>query len=303
MKKTTAKNRPIRRATEDMLEFAPMMTPGQEAAAWRTYWAARDAGDVTGAITARNHIVEANLRLVTFSLKKFPGIARAYASRDDAFQIGALALMRAVDCFEPDRESGFPHWAITCIRRGLQAGREKPGAVGRTALAIIAKESGLFYALKGYRPNEAELLKITGLSADHVRHGLAWGRKLHGMSLDMSMGDTDKAKGLAQLVADKRAVGPCDFLRVAEAEVFLRRIMAGLKPLYRKLLWLRFAAGWSLTALGDLCGTSRQYVEQLVQTAISKLQRVYTRAYRLWAGIEAPTREQREIVSRWLRNV
>jgi RNA polymerase sigma factor (sigma-70 family) len=285
-----------------MAELAPMMTAGELAATWRAYRAARDAGDRDGAIAARNLLVEVNLRLIPFTMKKYPRFARMYGSPEDAFQCGAVGLVRAVESFDQNGGSVFSTWAVYLIRHSVMNGIDGRCKVGRKASAIIYREAGIFYAQHGYKPNEAELLEITGLSPDHLRYGLAWARKQRTGSIDAPMGDPDDSDRILDLAADKATVDPCAFIRPQEAEVFLRRILAGLKPLYRKLLWLRFSAGWGEPALAQLCKTSRQRIQQITEKAVGMLQRVYTRAYRIWAGLDVPTREQAEIVSRWLNN-
>jgi len=272
-----------------MAEFPPRMTEEESASAWQAYRAARDAGDVDGAITARNRIVEGNLRLVFLTMQIHPGLAKLYESRADGFQGGVLGLVAAVDSFDPARGKKFANWAITRIEWHLLGHREGVNTTGRRAWGIMRRESGLFYAEHGYEPNEAELLEITGLSPDHLRHGLAWGRSRRSRSLDAPLGEEGDSNSLAEEIACKSDGEPCDTVRQHEIEAFLRRALASLKPAQRKLLWLRFAAGWTLEALGKLCGVSRERIRQITATAVEKLRRRFGRAYNRWAGLRHAT--------------
>jgi len=287
-------NRPVSHATEDMAELAPMMDAGQAAAAWRTYRAARDAGDRDAAIAARNRIVEANLRLIPYTMNKYPGLARMHASDADAFQDGAIALVAAVESFDPALGFTFANWAVHRIRWRMQLGPLGWRPLGRKAQSLIHNAARLFYAERGYQPNEAELLELTGLSNDQLQLGLAWRRLGGAQSLDAPTGDKAESNLIAEGLADKSAVDPCTFIRQGEAEAFLLRILAGLKPLYRKLLWLRFYAGWTVAALAEHCHMARQWIWDILTRAVEKLRRRYATAYRIWAGLDGPTRGQAE---------
>lgn len=63
-------------------------------------------------------LVEENLGLISFAMNKLP--IYLFDSREDAFQIGTIGLMKAARSFDPDRSILFSTYAIPCIVNELR---------------------------------------------------------------------------------------------------------------------------------------------------------------------------------------
>ena len=70
----------------------------------------------TGDRTARQKLIEHNLRLVAHVSKKYCG---AVPDSDDLISIGTIGLIKAVDTFRPEKCSKFSSYAATCIQNEI----------------------------------------------------------------------------------------------------------------------------------------------------------------------------------------
>lgn len=67
---------------------------------------------------AQRTLVEENLGLISFAMNKLP--IYLFDSREDAFQIGAIGLMKAARSYDPDRKILFATYAVPCITNELR---------------------------------------------------------------------------------------------------------------------------------------------------------------------------------------
>lgn len=67
---------------------------------------------------AQRTLVEENLRLVSFAMNKLP--IYLFDSREDAFQIGVIGLMKAARSYDPSRKILFATYAVPCITNELR---------------------------------------------------------------------------------------------------------------------------------------------------------------------------------------
>lgn len=276
-------NRTERRGL-DVPDFPPRMSEAEEKLAWQEYWAMHSDA-------ARNRIVESHLSLAAWALQKFPGLARLYPTREEAFSVAAAALMGAVERFDSDRGMLFSTFAVSTIRGELLNGLGR--ARIRGIIARINKACCIFLAEHGRQPDEQELAELTGLSAAQIDNARAAGRITHPGSMNAPL-STDGGT-LGDLLFDRSAIGPGDFIREAEAGAFLRRLLVGLKPIFRKVIWLHFFAGKKYREIATMAGVTHQRVYQVRDAALAELQSRYAAAYRRWAGIDAMTILEAEV--------
>lgn len=67
---------------------------------------------------AQRILVEENLGLITYAISKVP--AYLFDSREDAYQIGSIGLMKAAHSFNPEKNTLFSTYAMTCITNELR---------------------------------------------------------------------------------------------------------------------------------------------------------------------------------------
>ena len=190
-----------------------------------------------GDVSARDEMVEANLRLVY-------AIARPYRGRgvpfEDLVQAGAVGLVRAVERFDHRRGLRFSTFAAWWIRRALidcigQARTIRlPLDAGRGIAAIRRAEAELRRTPQP--PTPEAIADRTGLSADRVRTLRDAARVT--ASLDEPVG-ADGAP-LADLVADPSPVDPWHALDERETRRQLRSMLKVIPRRHREVLVRRY---------------------------------------------------------------
>lgn len=93
---------------EDQQSFPPPLSRSEEAEAWKRF---RE-----GDRTARDLIIERNLRLVSHIIKKYYS---SYSGGDDLLSIGCLGLIKATDTFKSELGTRFATYAAKCIQNEI----------------------------------------------------------------------------------------------------------------------------------------------------------------------------------------
>lgn len=71
-----------------------------------------------GDTTARERLIEHNLRLVSHVVRKYYGASR---NQDDLISIGSIGLIKSVDSFNPDNGARFATYAAKCIQKPIRS--------------------------------------------------------------------------------------------------------------------------------------------------------------------------------------
>lgn len=223
----------------------------------------------------KQHLIEANLRLVV-------AMAKRYRYEDvplmDRVQDGNVGLMKAVDRFQYRRGFRFSTYATWWIRQAIARSIADTGRTIRLPSHLIGtvnKITRARFALwreLGRAPTVEELAGRTALPADKVLLALRSNTPL--ISLDEPIGD---GSVLGELFPD-RAVAPPDAAMLSnEAHHHARAALASLKPRHREVLELRFGIGHArehtLQEIADRLGISRERARQLESAALTRLRR------------------------------
>ncbi len=225
--------------------------------------------------TARNRLIQANLRLVV-------KIARSYQGRglaiDDLIAEGNIGLIRAVEDFDPKFGARFStyagYWIKQAIRQALTTTARTirlPSHVVNLMSRWRAAERDL-RRHRGVDPSVDEVCDFLELTESHrelVRHALRACRlRSEGANFD---GDDSQ---LSELAAD-----PTDGVEAAyetrdELADVLRRL-DHLEPRERAIVRMRFGLDgeepMTLKQVGDRVGLTREWVRKLEEKALVKL--------------------------------
>lgn len=250
----------------------PMLTPQQE----RELAQRCAAGDKE----AIRQMVSANLRLVV-------SVAREYAGRGvpllDLIQEGSIGLLNAAKKFDYTLDYRFSTYATKWIRQGVtrcilnHAGLIRvPVHTAERTRKVLAAKTALQQELER-EPTIEELAARSGFSEKKVQEYLSLMPEV--CSLDAAAGE-DEDGSLQLLLEDLQAPQPQEELVRRELEQTMNALLGQLPERQQQVLRLRFGMAdgtcYTLEAIGEKLGVSKERARQLYRQAMDKLQQLGT---------------------------
>lgn len=207
------------------------------------------------------------------------GLSHRYARRgepvEDLEQVAALALLKAVERFDPERGVKFTTFAAPTIIGELKRHfRDKGWAVqvprrlqelylelGKTA-ARLAQELGR-------SPTVTELAQVVGASEEDVLEAMELGQTAYqGASLNQPTGDDESSTVADRLVAGENTV------EEASTKASLRTLLNVLPERERTILYLRYFEDMTQSDIAEQVGLSQMHVSRLIRQSLNDLRRI-----------------------------
>ena len=223
-----------------------------------------------GDAAAREALVERFLPLARQLARRYQ---RGGEQLDDLVQVASLGLLKAIDRFDPARETAFSSFAVPTILGEIKRHfRDKGWAVRvpRDLQELSVKVDRVADEMArelGRAPTPAEIAERTGTSLEQVLEAREASGAYRAVSLDRPRTD-DEDDG--DSYAD--AVGADDpGYRVAEAAATVDRLMRVLTDREREVLRLRFEEDLTQSEIGTRVGVSQMHVSRLIRQSIARL--------------------------------
>jgi len=246
----------------------PLLTPEEEADLLRRLR--------RGDSTAREQLIQANLRLVVKLARGFEGWGLALL---DLISEGNLGLMKAVDRFDPDRGARLASYAVWWIKHRMQraivnqARTVRMPAHAHDKLLRVRRAAHALREALGREASDAELSAEIGLPEQKVARLRAAAQGP--TSLDSAF--DSEGRTVAECVADENALTPAAALEAKSTACWLHDALACLQPRERWVLERRFDltgdGDRSMEELGRELGVTREGVRVIQNRALKKLRR------------------------------
>ncbi|MFW6113719.1 MAG: sigma-70 family RNA polymerase sigma factor [Actinomycetota bacterium] len=192
---------------------------------------------------------------------------------EDAYQLAALGLMKAVRRFDPSRGISFITFAYPTVEGELKKHYRDHLEIIRLPRPLrdlrqrITSAASFLWEESGQEPDLEALAEYLGVADEEIIEALAAQQNTRVFSLDSSRGEEGDGAPLSFFIGSHDPA-----YEEVERDVVVNKALRRLPPRHRSVMELRLKGGWTQVMIARELGVSQMHISRLIREAVEMMQ-------------------------------